>query len=329
MYLRHATATTIKLGPYVDPTDAVTEMTLITPAVEVSKSGGAFAAASDGTMTHDADGWFDCDLDATDTGTLGTLAIKSHDAANHLPVWRYFTVLPAQVYDSLVAGSEYLETDAVLIEGVDATDAIGDAAWDEALADHAAVGSTGEALSAAGGAADPLLNPVPGAYGAGTAGYALGQVGSAGIQVYAKGSIPPGGEDFAILRGDTVTIQVTTTIAPDAARTKLVFTVKSSLNHDDDESIIQVTEGAAPGDGLKVLNGESLPTDVVAADGQITAVDEVAQTVTIVLTGDATSLLTPRGELFWDIQQLVAGDPETLERGDNAEIEGDATRSVS
>lgn len=49
-----------------------------------------------------------------------------------------------------------------------------DAIWDEALAGHVSAGSTGEALSAAGSAGDPWITPLPGAYGAGTAGNILG-----------------------------------------------------------------------------------------------------------------------------------------------------------
>jgi len=45
---------------------------------------------------------------------------------------------------------------------------------DEPRAGHVASGSVGEAISAAGSAADPLLNAVPGSYAAGTAGNALG-----------------------------------------------------------------------------------------------------------------------------------------------------------
>jgi len=52
--------------------------------------------------------------------------------------------------------------------------AIADAVWDEALAGHAAAGSTGEALAGAGSAGDPWATPLPGAYGAGTAGKILG-----------------------------------------------------------------------------------------------------------------------------------------------------------
>jgi hypothetical protein len=51
---------------------------------------------------------------------------------------------------------------------------VADAVWDEAIAGHAGVGSTGEALAAAGSAGDPWTTALPGAYGAGTAGLLLG-----------------------------------------------------------------------------------------------------------------------------------------------------------
>ncbi len=42
------------------------------------------------------------------------------------------------------------------------------------MSDHTTAGTTGAALNAAGAAADPLATAVPGAYGAGTAGFRLG-----------------------------------------------------------------------------------------------------------------------------------------------------------
>jgi ethanolamine utilization protein EutA (predicted chaperonin) len=55
-----------------------------------------------------------------------------------------------------------------------AVNEIADQVWDEILSGHAGVGSTGAALSAAGGSGDPWSTAVPGAYGAGTAGHTLG-----------------------------------------------------------------------------------------------------------------------------------------------------------
>jgi hypothetical protein len=48
--------------------------------------------------------------------------------------------------------------------------------WDEPIAGHLTAGSTGAALNAAGGAGDPWSTALPGAYGAGTAGYILDAV---------------------------------------------------------------------------------------------------------------------------------------------------------
>ena len=53
-------------------------------------------------------------------------------------------------------------------------DQIVDETWDELIAGHLGAGSTGAALNAAGGAGDPWTTSIPGAYGAGTAGYILG-----------------------------------------------------------------------------------------------------------------------------------------------------------
>ena len=46
---------------------------------------------------------------------------------------------------------------------------------------HNTTGTIGHDIGAAGAAADPLLNTVPGSYASGTAGYALGRIGSGQI----------------------------------------------------------------------------------------------------------------------------------------------------
>ena len=49
-----------------------------------------------------------------------------------------------------------------------------DAIWDEALSGHTTAGTAGKALTDAGAVSDPWAITVPGAYGAGSAGYVLG-----------------------------------------------------------------------------------------------------------------------------------------------------------
>jgi hypothetical protein len=52
-------------------------------------------------------------LNNTDKGTLGHLKATYYDAATHFPLWAEFLVVPAKIYDSLVAGSDNLEVDTI------------------------------------------------------------------------------------------------------------------------------------------------------------------------------------------------------------------------
>lgn len=54
--------------------------------------------------------------------------------------------------------------------------AIADAVWDEVISGHLTGGTTGAALNAAGSAGDPWSTPLPGAYGAGTAGFIVADI---------------------------------------------------------------------------------------------------------------------------------------------------------
>ncbi|MCW5657429.1 MAG: hypothetical protein KIT60_06980 [Burkholderiaceae bacterium] len=109
--LKQNTAFTFRIGPFVDATDGVTAETALSIAqadMQISKNGGAFAQTSAApTTTHDADGWYQCPLTATDTNTLGPLTVQIV-MAGALPVWEHFMVVPANVYDSLVAGTDRL-----------------------------------------------------------------------------------------------------------------------------------------------------------------------------------------------------------------------------
>lgn len=139
MFLKQSTTVTIQMGPALDASDGVTEETALSPTVEISKANGAFAARNSATaISHDANGWYRVELNATDTNTLGRLVAKFDDSATHIPVWHEFTVLAANVYDSLIAATDNLEVDTTLIEGADATDQI-NAAADTALTDYDAV----------------------------------------------------------------------------------------------------------------------------------------------------------------------------------------------
>jgi len=179
--LKQSTAAILKLGPFIDSTDGVTPETGLTIAqadIQISKAGAAFAktSAASPTTTHDAEGWYPVPLTATDTGTLGMIAVQVN-MSGALPVWLHAMVVPSNVWDSLF-GADLLQVDTTQIEGSDATDqinaaaytaltdydaptkaeldsglaalndptaaAVADAVWDEAVAGHVAGGSFGE-----------------------------------------------------------------------------------------------------------------------------------------------------------------------------------------
>jgi hypothetical protein len=117
-WLKKSTTVTIRLGPFLDKTDGVTEKTGLTPTVTISKGHAAFGARNSATaVTHDANGWYAVELDATDTGTIGKLIAKSNDSTTYLPVWAEFDVIPALVYDALVGGTDTLPVDVTQIDG--------------------------------------------------------------------------------------------------------------------------------------------------------------------------------------------------------------------
>lgn len=75
--------------------------------------------------------------------------------------------------------------------------------WDTVAADHDTAGTTGEALNAAGSASDPLLNAVPGSYASGTAGAALGRIGTGRISTVSP--VAQNG-DVTVVQGDDYSV---------------------------------------------------------------------------------------------------------------------------
>jgi hypothetical protein len=125
LWLKQNTAVVVKLGPFVDSGDGVTAETSLTISqgdVRLSKNGGDIAQKHDDTaLAHDELGLYDCELDATDTNTLGILRVDVQESGA-LPVWAEFIVLPANVYDSLVAGADELlvETNTIAADAITA-----------------------------------------------------------------------------------------------------------------------------------------------------------------------------------------------------------------
>lgn len=111
-WLKQSTAVDIAIGPFVDSADgftAETALTLSQADIRLKKNAGAWAQKNDATSaTHEEAGWYECELDATDTNTLGILIVAVNETGA-LPVWREFMVVPANVYDSLVSAIDWLD----------------------------------------------------------------------------------------------------------------------------------------------------------------------------------------------------------------------------
>jgi hypothetical protein len=106
--LRQSTAVDVLIGPFVDSADGDTEETALTISqgdVLLSKNGQPAAQKNDATAcAHDADGFYNCELDATDTNTVGQLTLYVHEAGA-LAVRHDFQVIEEAVYDILYAAS--------------------------------------------------------------------------------------------------------------------------------------------------------------------------------------------------------------------------------
>ena len=119
--LKQSTQIKVPMGPFVDATDGATLETSITFATTEANviKHDASAVVDIGTNTwssHLGGGYYNVTLTASNTDTLGMLVIEAHDTAAR-PVRREFMVVPANVYDSLIAGSDYLQADTIQING--------------------------------------------------------------------------------------------------------------------------------------------------------------------------------------------------------------------
>ena len=124
-FLRQSTAKTVSFGPFVNKTDGTTYLAGLvssldngTTGIKLSKNGGALTIrhAAVTPSVYDTFGNYRVTLDTTDTNTLGDLKMQYGDTAVCLTVWDDFTVLPANVYDSFVLGTDYIQTDMIQID---------------------------------------------------------------------------------------------------------------------------------------------------------------------------------------------------------------------
>jgi len=110
-FLRQSTAQNVPIGPFVLNSDGNTTLANLTIAqadLQISKAGGNFSQSNNSAgAPHLKDGWYSAPFDTTDTNTLGMLTLEVKTSLG-LPVWHEMTVLPAAIYDALIAGNQSL-----------------------------------------------------------------------------------------------------------------------------------------------------------------------------------------------------------------------------
>lgn len=110
--LKQSTQIKVRVGPFVDSTDAVTPET----GVSLSAADQAELLKADGAATVDisgatwaavtgADGWYDLTLTTSHTDTVGELVVVVQDSSVCLPVFARFQVVEEAIYDAMFATS--------------------------------------------------------------------------------------------------------------------------------------------------------------------------------------------------------------------------------
>ena len=121
LWLKQSTAITAKIGPFIDDTDGKTAevaLTLTQADIRLSKNGANIAQKNEANnATTDELGYYDCPLDATDTGTLGVLQLFVHESGA-LPVFHEYMVVPANVWDSMF-GADKLDVNTAELANID------------------------------------------------------------------------------------------------------------------------------------------------------------------------------------------------------------------
>jgi len=109
MFLRQSTAQTVRIGPFIDDTDFVSEevaLTISAADIRLSKDGGNMVSCSVGA-THDEVGYYSVALGTGDTNTVGMLDVMVSETGT-LWVKDRFYVLEEAVYDAMFGASAAL-----------------------------------------------------------------------------------------------------------------------------------------------------------------------------------------------------------------------------
>jgi len=114
-FLKQSTAFTAIIGPILDSAGAEYTGAVIGD-LSISKNGTEAAMASAATLTHVSNGHYTLVGTTGNSDTLGRLGIRCNKVGYQVPPLRYI-VVPANVFDSLVAGTDFLDVNTAEIGG--------------------------------------------------------------------------------------------------------------------------------------------------------------------------------------------------------------------
>jgi len=158
MWCKQSTAATLIVGPILDSAGAEFT-TAVIGDLSISKNGGTLTALADpAELTHIGNGQYTLVMTTDNLDTLGRLQITCNRSTYQMPPIG-LTVVPAMVFDSMVLGTDVLQSDVTQFGGINGTFDAGkptaeldsasiDAIWNEVLtgATHNIAASAGRRL---------------------------------------------------------------------------------------------------------------------------------------------------------------------------------------
>lgn len=120
MWAKQSTAATLIVGPILDSTGAEYTSAVIGD-LSISKNGGTLTAlAAAATLTHIANGQYTLVMTTGNLDTLGRLQITCNKSTYQMPPIG-LVVVPAMVFDSMVLGTDVLQSDTIQFGGANGT----------------------------------------------------------------------------------------------------------------------------------------------------------------------------------------------------------------
>lgn len=124
MWAKQSTAATLIVGPILDSAGAEYASAVIGD-LSISKNGGTLTAlAAAATLTHIANGQYTLVMTTGNLDTLGRLQITCNKSTYQMPPIG-LNVVPAMVFDSMVLGTDVLQSDVTQFGGTAGTFAAG------------------------------------------------------------------------------------------------------------------------------------------------------------------------------------------------------------